>query len=614
MKKIFTLVVGLFGLVSAANAASIDDVAVCKHSYVLVCDDYTNNGGGSRVKGALFGNGFFLDVTGGSVANNKGNATLADASTLSSYNYGDSAALAALAAKYPDYKASQFNSLRLKNTQDVIAMKITAKSKLIFIGQGNNKAGKDARIPKIAKDASLNDVLNANDDPAKSGNANSTPAGYVYTWTADDDYTIYIGSYNGDMFLSYIIVEANEAPGTPVVKVGDQTYENGLWYREVKCTPVQVEEDGEKAPTVVTYTLDGSAPTAASPVYTEPIKCYQDMVVKFQAYGDFMGDGKADEDFKCDGADNEGIVNFSFNAPSISANGAEVTITSQYEGAKNYATYLDQADVETSKFTLTESSTVTAYSKIVNGKYATFTTKSTVMDVYVLSPIKEQKVIAATGTAELDEEATAKATDGKKVYVVNDGAIDVDTKEFFVKNLEFGALANAREDLVKYQVPAGQEAYIKMNNTNISFLVAEGDSCDIEVVCSKNSCKNIDSEIAEGATAKDSTTHFSNLMCMVNVSGTNYGDTIYVGNNKENLDTYRNVIKFRVGEGIKTFQKYSGTGNILVSSITLTPVIAAGIQDMKASEAVETKKIMVNGKFMIQTSKGTFNAAGIRIK
>ena len=84
--------------------------------------------------------------------------------------------------------------------------------------------------------------------------------------------TIYIGSYNGDMFVSYVIVEANEAPGTPSVKVGDQTYEDGLWFREVTCKANDATEEGsdEKIPTIVTYTTDGSAPTAASPVYTAP--------------------------------------------------------------------------------------------------------------------------------------------------------------------------------------------------------------------------------------------------------------------------------------------------------------------------------------------------------
>jgi hypothetical protein len=82
MKKIFTLALALMGFAGATNAASVTDIKVCKHSYVLVCDDYTNNGTGSRTKGGLFGDDYFLDVTGGSVATNKGVTNLSVVDTL----------------------------------------------------------------------------------------------------------------------------------------------------------------------------------------------------------------------------------------------------------------------------------------------------------------------------------------------------------------------------------------------------------------------------------------------------------------------------------------------------------------------------------------------------
>ena len=330
MKKIFTLALALMGFAGVVNAATVDDIAVCKHSYVLCFDDWDNNGGGKPGKGQLFGNGFFLDVTGGSVSTGKGKVNLsvlneADDNHVNQYivdKYG---------ADYPD---DHFNSWRLKNAQDVIAMKVTAKSKLIFFLQGNNKSGKDARIPKISKNADLSNPLN----DAPDADFPTTDSGFRYEWTAPDDMLIYIGTYNGDTYFSYLIVEANEAPGTPTVKLGDQKYEGGLWFREVICKANDMVEEGstEKIPTIVTYTTDGSAPTAASPIYTEPIKCYKDMTVKFQAYQDWgMG---ADEAFKCDGADNDGNVNFVFDAPSISADGATFTITSPYaeQNGSNY--------------------------------------------------------------------------------------------------------------------------------------------------------------------------------------------------------------------------------------------------------------------------------------
>ena len=603
MKKLFTLICALVGMTSAVNAETIDDVKVCKHSYVLVADDWTNNGTSRPGKGNLFGDGFFLDVTGVSVATNKGKSNPAEilkdeaGVETGEYRYGE-----AFATKYGEY-GEHLNSLRLKNAQDVIAMKVTAGSKLIFLIQGNNKSGASARIPKIATDAKLENALNEKpgaDFPA-------IPSGFLYEWTATDDYTIYIGSYNGDMFVGYIIVEANEAPGTPSVKVGPQTFADGLWYREVTCKPNTYELMGTVLPTVVTYTTDGTAPTAESKKYTEPIKCYKDQTVKFQAFVD-SGDGSPAD--ICPGADNDGIVSFSFKAPTITAEGGNVTITSEYEGAQNFYKYgADTIYTEGSSFTLSESATVTAMSKIVNGSYATFESAFTSKDVYILNPIKEKKVIAVTaGKAVVDEEATATSTTGT-VYMIEGGEISADKMDFFVKNLEFGAIANVSA-AAQYQVPTGQEAYIKMNNTNISFNVAEGDSVNVHVICSKNACKNIDDEDAK------------NRQCKVNVDGVNYGsDDILVDTNITDADGNvietlpGNEIKFGLGSGIHTFKKFSGTGNILISSITITPVTSVGINNVKGENTVvKTAKMIKNNRIVIVKNGVNYSVTGAQLK
>ena len=72
MKKIFTLALALMGFAGVANAANVDDLAVLKHSYVLVCD----NLGARPGKGVLFGDNHFLDVNGGTTATNKGKVDL----------------------------------------------------------------------------------------------------------------------------------------------------------------------------------------------------------------------------------------------------------------------------------------------------------------------------------------------------------------------------------------------------------------------------------------------------------------------------------------------------------------------------------------------------------
>ena len=596
MKKIFTLICALMGFAGVANAATVDDIAVCKHSYVLVCDQL----GARPGKGVLFGNDHFLDLKGGTTATNKGSV---DLSVLNEAD--DNHVTQYIVDKYgADYPGAHYNFLRLKNQQDMIALKLTAKSKIIIFEQGNNKSGTAARIPRISTDEAQSNSLNAapgEDHPA-------TDAGFRWEYTVADDGTYYLGSYNGDMFISFIIIEANEAPGTPTVKVGDQTFEGGLWFREVSCKANDMVEEGstEKIPTIVTYTTDGSAPTAESPIYTEPIKCYKDMTVKFQAFMN-LGDGKPSADLICDGADNDGNVNFVFDAPSIDADGATFTITSPYaeQNGTNYYKLGDGEEVAGNGATLTESATVTAFTKIANGDYATFTTKSTSKDVYVLNPIKEKKTIAVTkADVVLDEEATATSTTGE-VYKVENGEISADKADFFVKNLSWGVVKNA-----DYQID-GKEAYIQMSNTNITFLVAAGDEVNVKVITAKNSCKTLNPDNDESVT--------TDRKNYVNVSGTTYGNddvtaeggniiefSLKGGKDVTSKDEEGNdVTTFDAKDTYYTFQKYSGTGNILISSIEFTPVNASGISTINATEKVSNGAIYnLAGQKVAESFKG----------
>ena len=615
MKKFFTLVVALMGFAGVANAATVGDLEPLKHSYVLVCDEL----GARPGKGVLFGANHFLDVKGGSTATNKGTVDLSVAGGNDGYVTEE------IAAKYgADYAGPHYNYLRLKNQQDMLALTLTAKSKIIIFEQGNNKEGTAARIPRISTDEAQSNSLNA----APGADHPSTVSGFRWEFTVDDDGTYYLGSYNGDMFVSFIIVEANEAPGTPTVKLGDQTFESGLWFREVTCKANNVVEEGstESIPTFVTYTTDGTAPTADNPgeVYSEPIKCYDNATIKFQAWMDLGGEFEL-----VDGADNEANVSFSFDAPTIEADGASFTVTTPYaeQNGSNFYSLNGEEAVKGDGTTLTESATISAYTEIANGTYATFTSKSTTKDVYVLNPIKEKKVITVNGgEVVLDEEATAASTTGE-VYRLENGTISADKMDFFVKNLTFALVAE------EYQVD-GQQAYIQMSNTNITFLVAAGDEVNVKVTTSKNSCKSLNAE-EDGSVTTDRKNY-------VNVSGTNYGhdDVTEEGGNiieftlKGGKETTQNV-KDADGNDVVddngttltettldpadtyyTFQKYSGTGNILIASIEFTPVgDTEGIKTVNTAAAANAALynlagqkvgagfkglVIMNGKKMIQ--------------
>jgi hypothetical protein len=316
---------------------------------------------------------------------------------------------------------------------------------------------------------------------------------------------------------------------------------------------------------------------------------------------DLFGTGAITDEDICDGADNDGNVNFVFDAPTIDANGATFTITTPYaeQNGSNFYQLNGGEEVAGNGTTLTESATVTAFTKIQNGDYATFITKSTTTDVYVLNPIKEKKTIAITAAdVVVDQEATDASTDGSTVYKVENGAISANKMDFFVKNLTFGVLKDTK---AQYQVPEGQEAYIQMSNTNIVFQVAEGDSVNVKVICSKNSCKNIDAEDAEDGS------QVNDRKCYVNVSGTNYCLKDAEGNETNDLKLYPNANEFEFGlAGGKTytFQKYSGTGNILISSIEITPVDATGISTVATDKASNSAIYNLAGQKVGKDFKG----------
>lgn len=252
MKKVFTALLALVGFTMYANAATVDEVKPLEQNYVCVLGDYTNDGAGSRVADALFGDDYFLEASlnGGSVSSAKGSIDIADVSTYTAINGADVDYLSKTYAAY----GSRLNSLRLKNAQDKIVFKPITGSKVYVFGMGNGKTGASARIPKFAKDAALEEALNEapGDDHPQTSN-------YVYEFVIPEGFDgtvpMYIGSYNGDAFFSFIIVEVpvvapkvaylcgatetTEAIYTSLVNAGMEV--TPLNYDEVSLTDADVE-------------------------------------------------------------------------------------------------------------------------------------------------------------------------------------------------------------------------------------------------------------------------------------------------------------------------------------------------------------------------------------
>ena len=95
------------------------------------------------------------------------------------------------------------------------------------------------------------------------------------------------------------------------------------------------------------------------------------------------------------------------------------------------------------------------------------------------------------------------------------------------------------------------------------------------------------------------------------MSGTNYCHLDAEGGVAADLKLIEgaNIITFGLAGGkTYTFQKYSGTGNILISSIEITPVATDGIKSVNAAEKSN------GASFNLAGQKVTDNFKGIVIK
>ena len=132
----------------------------------------------------------------------------------------------------------------------------------------------------------------------------------------------------------------------------------------------------------------------------------------------------------------------------------------------------------------------------------------------------------------------------------------------------------------------------------------------VTITASKNSCKAIDK-------ADDDA---KNVIFAVKMDGTDQqvadsrADHEFVnGDATETLSG--NVLKFFVEAGTHKITRYTGTGNIFLSSIVIEPAgTNTGINDIEANSTVKVKKVIENGQIVIVKGNNKYNVAGAQIK
>ena len=142
----------------------------------------------------------------------------------------------------------------------------------------------------------------------------------------------------------------------------------------------------------------------------------------------------------------------------------------------------------------------------------------------------------------------------------------------------------------------------------------------------ENALKNVTTDrivyIAFNRTIRSYTIRFYNGTTLLQTLSVNYGsDDILVDTNITDADGNvietlpENEIKFGLGSGIHTFKKFSGTGNILISSITITPVTSVGINNVKGENTVvKTAKMIKNNRIVIVKNGVNYSVTGAQLK
>ena len=175
MKKLFTLMMLLMTIVIGAKASTVDDLATISADYTFIADNVTTNGTSKLSANTLYDSNRIFTSTGNSVAANKGESTFGGANHL--------------------------NSLRIKNTQDVLAFKVSKNCTITFYTQSHDKRGLQ---------------VGSTNGGTEYGSQTVSTNKYEAIVNAG---VVYLSSFGGDLYIAgfEIVFPAGEdAPGNPV--------------------------------------------------------------------------------------------------------------------------------------------------------------------------------------------------------------------------------------------------------------------------------------------------------------------------------------------------------------------------------------------------------------
>jgi hypothetical protein len=196
--KLFTLLSLLLCLCSSGVwASTVDNLATISSDYTFIADNFNSTGTSALTTGTLYDNNRILSIGGNNAATNKNSSTISG--------------------------VSHYNSLRLKNSQNQLAIKVSGACSIKFYTYSDSKRG--VTVGTTPRTGNKGDNTDSNCNEYGQQTVSTT------TWTANitSGGVVYIASFGGDFWIAGFEVTFPVSGNPPTINtqpVG-ATYEVG---------------------------------------------------------------------------------------------------------------------------------------------------------------------------------------------------------------------------------------------------------------------------------------------------------------------------------------------------------------------------------------------------